>query len=679
MDATLFSQLVSQVSTGKHLPDAIYLHRDAFSALPDKLAVFIPAVAKAVRLDDDNWNLVKLFKKEFRLSLLHYPEFYTDSYPALKQSMNVDLSRLSHKITRYEGSDNPPILHRKETMVLPENDYYEHFISLTQEGENAGLYQNSRLIGFKRSWENLIGRHGYELVDGRLFRSSAVTPVDTELGIDRHKTAIVRHELSAPMKTLVKHGFLNGNYSIFDYGCGRGDDLRELEAHGLDALGWDPNFQPDNDKVVSNIVNLGFVLNVIEDQDERLEALLGAWELADNLLVVSVMLANDSYIAQFTPYKDGVITSRNTFQKYYAQSEIKAYIERSLQEDVITVAPGIFYIFKDKLEEQQYLQNKYKRHHQWQQLTTPSPSNTKERTKEQAKLVITQHQALFDGFWEQCLELGRIPANDEFSDSEQIRELIGSHKKVFTLLQEQFDTHEFAQAEKSRKEDLLLYFSMGLFEKRKPYTQQPEALKRDIKALFGDYKTAINLATELLFAIADTELINQQCEKAHQQLPASLLNDGHSLIFHKDYIDELPLLLRVYVGAGLQMYGDLDDDIDLVKIHITSGKLTLTAYDDFEKSVPFLVERIKIKMADQDIDFFDYVDESKRPPLLNKHLLMSQDQAQYDKQLSFDKRLAKLLKSDFKKEIILHRNQWEELLKLNNKSINEFRICTTIK
>ncbi|MGF1688797.1 DNA phosphorothioation-associated putative methyltransferase [Photobacterium japonica] len=679
MDANLFSQLVSQVSAGKHLPDAIYLHRDSLSALPDTLSAFIPAVAKAVRLEDEHWNLVKLFKKEFRLSLLHYPDFYSDSYPALKQSLNVDLTKLTHKITRYDDSDNPPILHRKETMVLPSNDYYEHFISLTQEGENAGLYQNSRIIGFKRSWVNLIARHGYELVDGRLFRRSAVIPADDEASIDRHKTAIVRHELSAPMKTLVKHGYLEGNHSIFDYGCGRGDDLRELEAHGLDALGWDPNFQPDNDKVTSDIVNLGFVLNVIEDQDERLDALLGAWDLADKLLVVSVMLANDNYIAQFKPYKDGVITSRNTFQKYYAQSEIKGYIERNLQDDVITVAPGIFYIFKDKLEEQQYLQRKYKRHHHWQQLTAPAPSDNKEKTKDQAKLVITQHQALFDSFWAQSLELGRIPANDEFTESDKIRELIGSHKKAFGLLQELFDTHEFARAEQSRKEDLLLYFAMGLFEKRKPYTQQPERLKRDIKALFSDYNTAIHLATELLFAIADTDLISQQCEKAHQKLPASLLNDGHSLIFHKEYIDDLPLLLRVYVGAGLQMYGDLGDEIDVIKIHTMSGKLTLTAYDDFEKSVPFLVERIKIKMADQDIDFFDYMDESRRPPLLNKHLLMSNDQIPYEKQLSFDKRLAKLIKYDFQKEIILHRHQWEESLRLHNKSINEFRICTITK
>ncbi|MCZ4374365.1 DNA phosphorothioation-associated putative methyltransferase [Vibrio diazotrophicus] len=636
MNEELFKQLVSQMNLGKHLPDAVYLHRDAFSALPKNLSQFIPAVAKAVNLDDDSWNLVKLFKKEFRLSLLHYPNFYNDSYPSLRQSLNVDLTKLSHKITSYEESENPPILHRKETMILPESGYYEHFVSITQEGENAGLYENSRLIGFKNSWENLIERHGYELVDGRLFRSSSVQQIN-DSGIDRHKTAIARHELSAPMKSLVKHGYLEGSYSIFDYGCGRGDDLRELEAHGLDALGWDPNFQPDNDKVNSDIVNLGFVLNVIEDQDERLEALLGAWELSDKFLVVSVMLANENYIAQFKPYKDGVITSRNTFQKYYAQSEIKNYIERSLQEEAITVAPGIFYVFKDKIEEQLYLQSKYKRHHKWQQLTSPEPVESKDK----AKLLITQNQELFNEFWNVCLELGRIPANDEFEQSDKVRELIGSHKKVFTLLQELFDTKEFEQAEKSRKEDLLLYFAMGLFEKRKPYTQQPESLKRDIKALFTDYKTAINLAAELLFAIADTKLINKQCEKAHSQLAASLLNEGHSLIFHRDYIDDLPLLLRVYVGAGLQMYGELDDNIDLIKIHITSGKLTLTAYDDFEKSVPFLVERIKIKMADQDIDFFDYVVEERRPPLLNKHLYMAKEHENYGKQLNFDKRLAK--------------------------------------
>ncbi|MEW4343832.1 DNA phosphorothioation-associated putative methyltransferase [Vibrio diabolicus] len=672
MDFQSFKQLVKQINIGKQLPDAIYLHRDAISEIPPELRKFIPAVAKAVNLPDNQWNLIKLFKKEFRLSLLNYPTFYTDSYPALEQSLNVDLSKLSHKVTCYRSSENPPILHRKETMILPSSDHYELFTALTKEGEEAGLYENTRTIGFKQSWLNLIQKKGYQLVDGRILKAEpdALSDTQQEPGIDRHKTAIVRHELSSPMKTLAKQGYLDGRFSIFDYGCGRGDDLRELEAHGLDVLGWDPVFSPDNDKVNSDIVNLGFVLNVIEDQDERLEALLSAWELANKILVVSVMLANDSYIAQFQPYRDGVITTRNTFQKYYAQSEFKGYLERSLQEGAIAVAPGIFYIFKDKLEEQRYLQSKYQRHHIWQQLTSPLPIESKDK----AKLVISQNSTLFDDFWNVCLELGRVPANDEFNRSEEVRSLIGSHKKVFGLLQEMFDTKEFENAEKRRKEDLLLYFAMGLFEKRKPYTQQPESLKRDIKALFDDYKTALNLAAELLFAIADTSLINTQCEKAHQQLPASLLNEGHSIILHRDYIDDLPLLLRVYVGAGLQMYGELDEEIDLVKIHITSGKLTLTAYDNFEHSVPFLVERIKIKMAEQDIDFFDYVNEKRRPPLLNKHLYMLPEHENYKKQLSFDKRLATLLDFEPTEESHMVRAEFEVLLGKHNKEIKGFTL-----
>ncbi|GAJ78612.1 hypothetical protein JCM18905_4590 [Vibrio sp. JCM 18905] len=556
MDFQSFKQLVKQIHIGKQLPDAVYLHRDAMSEIPPELRKFIPAVAQAVNLPDNQWNLIKLFKKEFRLSLLNYPTFYTDSYPALEQSLNVDLSKLSHKVTCYRSSENPPILHRKETMILPSSDHYELFTALTKEGGvEAGLYENTRTIGFKQSWLNLIQKKGYRLVDGRILKDEpdALNDAQQEPGIDRHKTAIVRHELSGPMKTLAKQGYLDGRFSIFDYGCGRGgDDLRELEAHGLDVLGWDPVFSPDNDKVNSDIVNLGFVLNVIEDQDERLEALLSAWELANKILVVSVMLANDSYIAQFQPYKDGVITTRNTFQKYYAQSEFKGYLERSLQEDAIAVAPGIFYIFKDKLEEQRYLQSKYQRHHTWHQLTSPQPIESKDK----AKLAISQNSTLFDDFWNVCLELGRVPANDEFNRSEEVRSLIGSHKKVFGLLQEMFDTKEFENAEKRRKEDLLLYFAMGgLFEKRKPYTQQPESLKRDIKALFDDYKTALNLAAELLFAIADTSLINTQCEKAHQQLPASLLNEGIPSSYTETIL-MIYLCCYVYTwGAGLQMYG----------------------------------------------------------------------------------------------------------------------------
>ncbi len=618
MNAEQFKQLVKETQIGKKLPDAIYFHREYFAQAPAPLVKFIEIVAKALKIEDDEWNLIKLFKNDFRLSLLHYPDFFQDAYPALKQSVTVDLVKLSHRITKYEHRDNPPILHRKETLIPENHPKFEEFLMITQEGETIGLYENSRMIGFKDSWERLTAKHGYELVDGRLFRSSALSQhAPSPDNIDRHKTAIVRHELSAPMKTLAKHGFLTGDYSIFDYGCGRGDDLRELEAHGIDALGWDPNFRPDSDKISSDVVNIGFVINVIEDPDERIDAVLGAWELTDKLLVVSAMLANESYIAQFTPYKDGVITSRNTFQKYFTQGELKAYIERIIDEEAIAISPGIYYVFKDKSLEQQFLQTRHKRNYTWQQKTAPEPVS-----EEQARMLFTQHKELLESFWLCCLAYGRIPAVDEFKESDKLKEIIGSQKKAFKLVIDWFGEEEFQAAAKMRQEDLLIYFAIGLFQKRKAYTNLADDIKRDIKAFFSTHKIAIEQAKELLFNIANIDEIKAESIKANKDLPASQLTyeneEPHALTIHKQYLDSLSPLLRVYVLSALQLYGELDD-IQLIKIHITSGKVTLLGYDDFDnKDEPCLVERIKIRMAEQEVDFFDYIDEKNRPTLINK-------------------------------------------------------------
>jgi len=156
MNAEQFKGLVKSITVGKKLPDAIYFHKEAFAEAPNALTQFITVVAKALKIADDDWNLVKVFKNDFRLSLLHYPSFFEDSYPALAQSVTVDLSKLSHRVTSYNTQDNPPILHRKETMLPSTHEAYENFCMITQEGVAAGLYENSRMIGFKNSWDNFL-------------------------------------------------------------------------------------------------------------------------------------------------------------------------------------------------------------------------------------------------------------------------------------------------------------------------------------------------------------------------------------------------------------------------------------------------------------------------------------------------------------------------------------------
>ena len=174
--------------------------------------------------------------------------------------------------------------------------------------------------------------------------------------VNRHLTALYRSNLSAPVQALLRHGILNKELTFFDYGCGRGDDLASLVNAGYNAVGWDPHYQPSLPKVASDVVNVGFVLNVIEDPAERIEALTGAFKLAKQALVVAVMLYTPDIKGK--PYKDGVLTSRNTFQKYFTQTELKDYIEHALNRSAFMLAPGIAVIFANDEFEQKFSLNR---------------------------------------------------------------------------------------------------------------------------------------------------------------------------------------------------------------------------------------------------------------------------------------------------------------------------------
>ncbi len=438
--------------------------------------------------------------------------------------------------------------------------------------------------------------------------------------IERYKTALTRDKLSVPLFLIAQRGYLNGEYSVLDYGCGKGDDLRELEEHGIDCIGWDPVHRPEVDIEPSDIVNLGYVINVIEDKEERVETLCRAWSYTNKLLIVSAMLGNETVYEKFRAYKDGVITARNTFQKYFMQGELKQFIEVNLEETSIALAPGVFAVFKDKQEEQKYLSERLRTRHQWRQLTTKPPIKI---LKKQAKSIFEKHKELLEDFWYTCLDLGRLPSNEEFEQSENIKHATGSFNKAFAICEQYFQRNQFDQAINERTNDLLVYFALSFFNrKREAFVRMPKSLQLDIKAFFGKYSQARELGQKLLFSVADIDVVYDACVKAHEALPASELNGQHDLIFHKDYLNQCPIELRVYIGCAAQLYGELDE-VSLIKAHIVSGKVSLMVYDDWRKDVPLLTERIKIKMREQDIDFFDYVGEYEPQPLVNKDIFLS--------------------------------------------------------
>lgn len=94
--------------------------------------------------------------------------------------------------------------------------------------------------------------------------------METILEIQRHKTAIRRAGFSLPVRCLLRDGLLDTSQTLFDYGCGRGQDLDFLQDLSISCAGWDPVHRPEGVPICADVVNLSYVINVIENPSERM-------------------------------------------------------------------------------------------------------------------------------------------------------------------------------------------------------------------------------------------------------------------------------------------------------------------------------------------------------------------------------------------------------------------------
>ena len=556
---------------GKKVLNNLYWHFDLSAAQPEEFQDRIINAEILSGLNAGvNYNIIKYDLNSPMLSLLWYPEFFTDPFPSLETSYRIDIEARRVEKRNYQTSINPPILHRKELFIRADDPHIEQFKALTHTAEQLGLFENPIHIGFKQAWKNLIADKGFQLIDHQFvpigndeanFEQIEVNLNSTQ--ISRHLTALSRSNLSAPMQCLARHGYLDGSLTVFDYGCGKGDDIRNLIANDIIVSGWDPHYAHEQPKQPADIVNLGFVINVIENYQERLEALQGAYALTEQVLVVSAMLINQNAF-KGQVFNDGVITQRNTFQKYFTQTELKEFISDTLETEAIPVAPGIFYIFKDTDAEQRFLLKRQRSQHNVLRLTYRSTNPKQPKLSRNEKKYLT-YQHLIDPLWQQTLELGRLPEKSEIENLVEITQSFSTVNKALQFMLNQFDETLLEQARQNHIDDLQIYFALQTFSKRKSYKHLEASLQLDIKAFFGDYKNALSSSTTLLYQISNTELISVACLKSTENGLGYLDNEG-ALLLHSSLVEQLPSLLRIYIGCSTVLYGDIEQT-DLIKIH----------------------------------------------------------------------------------------------------------------
>ena len=639
MTSAEYRQAIDALPFGKRLPGAVYLIDPGEDLrIPSLLRITVAELRKRLEIGTE-FNLLKFHNTSPKISFLAYPDFEKDPHPALKEAVIVDLVTGKTRRDDYRPRANPPILHRKETFLPPEHPLHGKFAKLTRQEEAAGLLEDTSRIGFRLNWERALaekglGFKGHRLVETEVSVSAATAAPKRK--IHRHKTALLRREISKPVKTLLELGQLRRGESFFDYGCGHGGDVLAIAKLGHPSHGWDPVHAPDQPKQAADVVNLGFVLNVIEDPAERVEAVLDAWHHTRRLLLVSTLIAGQEAYDDVLTFGDGVITRRDTFQKFFEPADIQALLEDTLHTEAAPVGLGIYLVFRDTADLHDFLASRARRFIDWESLSRRLGILKALRAKRDP---YDTHRELLDDFWESVLVLGRIPRDEEFDRLAEVRQACGSLPRALQLFIDRFGEPTFVAARQRRKEDLLVFIAAAQLRRKIPFNQLSLRLQRDLRAFFGSYTNAEEKARELMFAAGDSD----ELEIAAAQLDFGYLDpkEGHFTV-HRSLLDELPVILRVYVECAARLYGD-PREADLIKIHLHSRKLTFHYYRDFDTiPLPELLTRIKIDLRRLFVTVIDHTTGPEHQLLFFKERFLPKDHPDRSKMDRFSAKLRKL-------------------------------------
>lgn len=431
--------------------------------------------------------------------------------------------------------------------------------------------------------------------------------------VPRHKTALTRTRLSRPVRLAIEDRLLTEGARVLDYGCGRGGDVQRLKRQGYTAEGWDPVHRPAGARVPSDIVNLGYVINVIENPTERADTLRRAWDLAERLLIVAARLEGENDTDHFESCGDGLLTGAGTFQKFYQQSELRSWLQGTLDTPPVPAAPGVFYLFRDDTLRQQFIAARYRRQ-------TAAP-----RIRQSDRLF-EQHKPLLDPLMAFLTARGRLPATEELTEAPALIDTFGTLKRAFQLIRRVTGDEQWTQITADRADDLRVHLALMKFDGRPPASALATDTQLDVKAFFGTYGKACRAADELLYALGDLEALSEECADAEvgKKLPTALY-------VHHTALPRLSPMLRTYEGCARQFLGAVEG-ATIIKLNREKPQVSYLSYPTFDKDPhPALAWALTVNLQTFRIKRRDFR-KSDNPPILHrKELFVAPDYPGRDK------------------------------------------------
>lgn len=406
-----------------------------------------------------------------------------------------------------------------------------------------------------------------------------------------------RHALSRPLRTALDDGLVGPDTTVMDYGCGRGGDVRMLASIGVDAVGWDPAHASDGIIRPSDVVNLGYVVNVIEDERERRRTIREAFELARRVLIVSARLQDEAPL-EGRRHRDGIVTRIGTFQRFYEQQELRTWIDDALGVRSIAAAPGVFYVFVDEASRASHL-----------------ALRVSARNRGTARVVPAPDAAVLVPLSAFMATRGRTPDPAELPGLREIAVQAGGLARAIRLASEMVPDLPALRA--ARSDDLLAMLALSRFDGRPRFSDLPTPLQYDIRSFFGSHAAACATADHALGELGGPDRLDDLCQAS----PFGKLMPT-ALYVALDAVADLPLGLRLYEGCA-RGYAGAVPDADVVKFARDEPKVSYLAYGGLHGVAhPALISSTVVHLRELTVRTRRYEARANPPILHRKELLL---------------------------------------------------------
>jgi DNA phosphorothioation-associated putative methyltransferase len=415
----------------------------------------------------------------------------------------------------------------------------------------------------------------------------------------RQRTAIGRRDISMPARQALRDELIVAGLTVLDYGSGRGQDVDRLRRLGISVTGWDPYYSPGQPPECNDVVLLTYVLNVIEDPEERCQVLRDAWSRAGRVLVVSSRLSWDSGRLRGEIAGDGVISSIGTFQHLFTPSELRSLVNKVTQSQAVQATPGVVYAFKKTSDRLAYLARRTLGIFEWSAAADYGSA-----------LASVVH------FVE---TVGRMPSFEELPAEHLATLSRHSMNELSRVVLRAASQERMQEGAKRSTLDALLYLAMDLFNGRAAFSDLPLKIQVDIRRFIGSYRTASQRADRLLLKLRDDQYLRGAMRNSVGKLTPT------ALYIHVRALDRAPIILRLYEHCGAVAAGRVPQ-ATLVKLHHDRRAVAWLGYPDFESDPhPRTAWSYQVKFPDFETSFTDFSGRANRPLLHRKEEFLSPD------------------------------------------------------